>query len=567
MNLGLSMKITAIRAHGYRTLEDFEIVFRPNYCAMSGRNNAGKSTIISIIQHFFDGSEDYRYFARRNNLSHATDATQWLEHDSMWIGVEVELSRLDDSELYFFVDKFSPIKITSDKLKVYITQTFEKGGPEKVECVVADHPVDSQTAREIQKKFKSSANLIVHNSTQTNRSFFYGGGGYAEVLETQFSVEDRKRISEAQTRFQNTVKRAAKQHKEELDKLLGRLSDKFQVELTSFNSGQSSKYPLAIKLTDRRVDISLLDWGAGTQNRTRILISVLEAMRMRSAESAENRLTPVFIVEEPESFLHPSAQSEFGQMLNALGEELDLQIIATTHSPYMLNQSDPSANYLLERRMFRNVPKDTIITPTDGDKWMLPFADNLGIVPKEFGEWSNLFGTHSPKVILVEGAIDKAYFEHIKENYPEIYTIPEDVEIVEYGGKDSLKNTSILQFMINRFSKVYITYDLDAEKEVKRALERIGLEPAKDHCAIGVEGAGSDCIEGLLPAAVKKSVFSDNYETVVAMSSQDANVRKSAKNKLKSKFLDEFTRVTYKTSELSEFKKLFIKIGKAFGEK
>lgn len=558
------MNITAIHAHGYRTLEDFEIAFRPNYCALSGRNNAGKSTVISIIQHFLDGSEEYRYFSRRNDISHSTDGTQWLDEDSMWIEAEVELNRQDDSELYFFVDKFSPVKITVDNVKVRFRQTFQKGGPEKLECWVGGQAVDSQTSREIQKKFKASANLIVHNSTQTNRSFYYGGDGYAEVLETQFSVDDRKRISDAQTRFQNTVKRAAKQHKEELDKLLGRLSDKFQVELTSLSGGQASKYPLAIKLTDRRVDISLRDWGAGTQNRTRILISVLEAMRMRSAESAENRLTPVFIVEEPESFLHPSAQSEFGQMLNSLGEELDLQIIATTHSPYMLNQSDPTANYLLERRMFRSVPKETTITPTDGDKWMLPFADNLGIVPKEFGDWSSLFDTHSPKVVLVEGAIDKAYFDHMKKNYPNIYKLPHDVEVVEYGGKDSLKNTSILQFMINRFSRVYITYDLDAEKEVKRALERIGLEQTTDHCAIGIPEDGSDCIEGLLPPEVKKTVFSDNYEKVVALGSQDPNVRRSAKSALKTKFLEEFTSKEFDEKDLGEFKKLFTKIGKAF---
>lgn len=558
------MKIIAIRAQAYRTLEDIEIAFRPNYCALSGRNNAGKSTIISIIQHFLDNSEEYRYLSRRNDVSFTSDATQWGDDQNMSIEIDIDLNKTDDSELYFFVDKFSPVPITLNDIVIRLKHTFERGGAEILECSIDGHALDTQTAREIQKKFKTSSNLIVHNSTQNNQAIYYGGRGYAEVLETQFSAEDRKRISEAQTRFQNTVKRAAKQHKEDLDKLLGRLSDKFQVELTSLSGSQASKYPLAIKLTDKRVDISLRDWGAGTQNRTRILISVLEAMRMRSAESAENRLTPVFIVEEPESFLHPSAQSEFGHMLNELAAELDLQIVVTTHSPYMLNQSDPSANYLLERKMFRNVPKETVIIPTDGDKWMLPFADNLGIVPKEFGDWGNLFGTHAPKVVLVEGDIDKAYFDHIKTKYPNVYQIPCEVQIVDYGGKDALRNTSILQFMINRFSRVYITYDLDAEQDVKRALERIGLEQEKDFCSIGVVGAGTDCIEGLLPATIKQKVFADNYETVVALGSQDSNARRNAKTLLKKKFLEEFTSQNIAESDLSEFKKAFRKIARAF---
>ena len=284
---------------------------------------------------------------------------------------------------------------------------------------------------------------------------------------------------------------------------------------------------------------------------------------MRSAESEENRLTPVFIVEEPESFLHPSAQAEFGQMLNALAEELDLQILATTHSPYMLNQSNPAANYLMERRMFRGSPKESTVIETTGDDWMMPFADNLGIVPKEFSDWSRLFGTHATKVVLVEGEIDREYFTHIRSNYPEICSIPDDVEIVDYGGKDSLKNTSILRFMINRFARVYITYDLDAKKEVEKALDRIGLKADSDHCPIGVAKAGSECIEGLLPESVKRKVFSENTDLVAALGSQDNNARRSAKSSLKQKYLEQFKAGSYSRKELEPFEKMFSKISKA----
>ncbi len=67
----------------------------------------------------------------------------------------------------------------------------------------------------------------------------------------------------------------------------------------------------------------------------------------------ETKSTPVVVTEEPESFLHPSAQSEFGNVLNDLADELGIQIIATTHSPYMLGQNDPDANTILTRRFFR----------------------------------------------------------------------------------------------------------------------------------------------------------------------------------------------------------------------
>lgn len=482
----------------------------------------------------------------------------------MTIEIDISIDRLEDSEMFFFLERFSDSPLNGDHARVVMRNKYQLDGEINLECEVNSQRLKYQAANEVLKKFRSSQNLIVHNSTANNRNIFFVGESYTEVLETNFSSDDRKKISEAQTRLQNSVKRAAKQHKEDLDKLLGRLSDKYQVELSSVSGVRSAKFPLEVKLTDKRVDISLKDWGAGTQNRTRILMSVLETIRLRDSANSENRTTPVFIVEEPESFLHPSAQAEFGQVLNALADELKIQIVATTHSPYMLNQSQPAANFLLERKSVRGSPKNTVLRDTSGDEWMAPFAENLGIVPNEFTNWKKLFGTHTSSVVLVEGDIDKEYFDHIKGNYSSIYSIPGDVEIVPYGGKDALKNTSILQFMINKFGRVYITFDLDAEAEVKRALERIGLLPIVDFCAIGKDAPGSECIEGLLPTQIKQKVYSEKYDLVTALSSQDTSARKSAKNRLKAEFLEVFKSQTLSTRDLVDFKKLFDQISAAF---
>ena len=59
----------------------------------------------------------------------------------------------------------------------------------------------------------------------------------------------------------------------------------------------------------------LNDSGSGTQNRTQILMSVLQANRIKTNPSLDDKITPLVVIEEPESFLHPSAQSEFGRIL------------------------------------------------------------------------------------------------------------------------------------------------------------------------------------------------------------------------------------------------------------
>lgn len=557
------MRVDKITASNFRTLVDFSIQLDPHYCALSGKNNAGKSAIASIIEYFLTEDDDYGFDPYSRAISFTKDVTQWANAPSMHVSICLTIDKVEDSEVFFFIEKFCSKPLDGETASVLLTGAFTKETSE-FQCKINSEVLENRNGSEVLKKLRSSSNLIIHNSTRPNRHVYYVNDSYTEILETDFSLEDRSRIADAQTRLQNSVKRAAKQHKEALDKLLGMLNEKYEVELSSVDGGRSSKFPLEIKLTDRRVHVPLRDWGAGTQNRTRILISVLEAIRSRDSATDDNRNTPVFIVEEPESFLHPSAQAEFGQVLNALAQELDVQIITTTHSPYMLNQSNPCANYLLERRISRGIPKESILRDTSGADWMLPFAENLGIIPEEFSSWKHLFGTQKTNVILVEGEIDRAYFEHMRSDYPEIYSVPDDAEIVSYGGKDALKNTPILQFMINKFTKVFITFDLDAESEVVKPLERIGLKKDIDFCAIGIAKPGSECIEGLLPAEIKQKVYATHHDTVTALGSQDSNARRGAKSRLKQECLAEFKKARLNIKDLKGYKAMFDKVATKF---
>ena len=293
-------------------------------------------------------------------------------------------------------------------------------------------------------------------------------------------------------------------------------------------------------------------------------MSVLEAERIRKSKSAENRSTPVVIVEEPESFLHPSAQAEFGKVLNNLAKDFDIQIIATTHSPYMLNQSAPEANILLNRKVNRSKLKETERIPTTGDNWMLPFAENLGVATDDFIPWKKIVSTKSNRVILVEGELDVSYFDTLRTRFPTIYSLPSDIEIVSYSGKDALKNTQILNFMISRLDKVFITFDLDAKNDVCKPLESIGLKENTDFCSIGVSKPGKDCIEGLLPRSILGAVYSENVDVVSALSAADNKVRRQAKRDIKRACLEKFQSESISEKDLAAFKALITKISKAF---
>lgn len=557
------MKLREVGAKSFRTLEDLTVDFVDDFCTLSGRNNAGKTAVVTIIRHFLD-DDDRPYLHGENSLSFARDHTQWTTTQEMEISVRLELHRHDDAEVFFVVDKFATSPIVGDIALVRLTEKFFDNGESYLVCRVNGTDLDSQNSSEIAKKLKSAANLVVHNSTAPSRRLYYFSGEMTEVLESHFSQEDRKKIADAERNLSNKVKKAARQHKEELSQLLGRLGENYDVELTTIDRGGSSRFPLNVKLNDKSVDANLGGWGSGTQNRTRVLISVLEADRIRKSQAAENRSTPVVIVEEPESFLHPSAQAEFGKVLNNLAEDFGIQILATTHSPYMLNQKTPEANLLLERKISHNKLKETERVDTSGDDWMLPFADNLGITSDEFIPWRKIVGSANSRVILVEGEIDVDYFDVIKTKFPDIYTIPNDVEVIAYGGKDALKNTQVLKFMLSRLERVFITFDLDAKNEVLRKLEAIELTAEKDFCHVGINKPGRECIEGLLPASIFADVYSEQVDSVMALASTNSEAKRLAKSKLKQAALEKFKSCSLTSAEIPEIEKLIRKIAKAF---
>jgi predicted ATP-dependent endonuclease of OLD family len=374
--------------------------------------------------------------------------------------------------------------------------------------------------------------------------------------DVALSKDDKKELAEAAKQTERRVKQLARENRENLNSILGRLSEKYDVEFSPIESFSTRHMPLGINLTDKAVEVPLDDWGSGTQNRTHVLMAVLQANRIKTTESPEDKITPLIVVEEPESFLHPSAQAEFGKVLRTLSSDLGIQIITTTHSPYMLNQENPSSNILLCRESKRGKRFDTKVLDTAGDNWMAPFSEHLGLEPGEFNSWRPIFSAYRSRVLLVEGKTDKEYFEFMQKNKLDAEALSADIEIVPYEGKDTLRNTLLVQFVLSKFDRVFITCDLDAIGEVKSSLQRLGLKDNQDFLALGIDKSGRDAVEGLLPERILAAVNGRETDLVMRLGSRDTKERNDAKSKLKKKYLEEFIKFTnYTKDELKDLSK------------
>jgi putative ATP-dependent endonuclease of OLD family len=560
------MKIERIEIENFKTLENVAIDFDGYFTAISGKNNAGKTTVIKAIKSIFKGSEkEFSFFENDDDLTYSGSKTQWVtNNDDVKLTHCISVSKIEDPGLHSFVKKIAELDDLKPEFKLKVIVSLNEKGEKNTSIYIEGGEIGKYETGEIFQRLSLSNIIFLHNSTGVTSKLFnrMGSSSFHEMI---LSKDEKEELKKEQERIGKKVKKFAQEHRGELSGLLGKLEDKYEVELTVFDGMFRNSVPLGINLKDKGLEVPLDDWGAGTQNRTKIMMSILSASRIKKEINDENRVTPIIIIEEPESFLHPSAQAEFGRVIRGLSRELGIQIIITTHSPYMLCQEKPESNVLLDRKVIRGRLKDTQVVAVTEEKWMEPFGEILGLNDESVEPWRDVVGASKDNAVLVEGAIDKEYIEFISSLNINGFTLPEGVEILPYGGKDALRNSIMLRFVLEKFNRVYLTYDLDAKSELSKVMGQLSLVEDTDHMAVGIDDDGKDCIEGLLPDSILAGVYGANTDLIMRLTSTDSSKRRSAKSSLKSKLLDEFKGAKNLTAnDLKKFKPLFGNITKAF---
>jgi energy-coupling factor transporter ATP-binding protein EcfA2 len=532
------MKILGLKASNYKTLCDLSVSFSKHFTAICGPNDSGKSNIVKAIRALLE-ADDY-YPAPFMEITVKDDYPVWnqaaVEGREIKLEVELSIDRDRDIAIHQVVCKQLTLEDPSQELRLTITLRFSQKGM-TLAAACAGKESTGLEADQILKALRAAGPLLYHNSTSVERPYrrrrdFYG-------MLTEVSPDYQRLQAEVQTYVDNRLKKVIKGHQKEISELLGRLESKYDVGI-AIPKFDFDYMPFGITLGDKNAAVPLNDWGSGTQNRTQILLQLFRAKQVSQSETSASKVTPVLMIEEPECFLHPSAQAEFGRILRDLAEEFEVQVIITTHSPYMLSHQNPASNILLNRRVVKKQKLDTVIEEVTGDQWAKPFALALGVSGNELTPWRDLFFAAADSIFLVEGPIDKAYFELLRSEDHGENRFRFTGEIFAYDGYSSLTNTLLVRFIKNKYSRVFITVDLDALAHVEKTLQSLELKKDVDYMALGVNSAGRRAIEGYLPDNIVNAVNAANTDLVRALSSDNKEEIKEAKRKLKEKYLAEF---------------------------
>lgn len=217
--------------------------------------------------------------------------------------------------------------------------------------------------------------------------------------------------------------------------------------------------------------------GRGDGFRRITIMSYFEYLA--ESNRSEDSQHIIFGFEEPETFLHPSAQQNLFEKLKSLTEN-NYQVIISTHSPTIVGNTTPSQlihiykennNYHIEQNSADH--KDIAI--------------NLGIKPDN--TFTPLFST-SKLLFLVEGIDDANALHHTANEYKQngqIHATFEElnINIIPIGGCDSVKHWVNLNLFTKLEKPFYIFLDSDKDNEHQISpnytkLADFGLQPILD---------------------------------------------------------------------------------------
>jgi len=167
----------------------------------------------------------------------------------------------------------------------------------------------------------------------------------------------------------------------------------------------------------------------------------------------------IYLIEEPETFLHPGLQND---LLNALLEiSENNQVIITTHSPVFAGATNIDAIVLCKKE--EQSKYYLSLNASNKREFILNVAEELGIRP-----YYNLRDSYE-KILFVESKNDIEFFNIICEK---LLNIPlknnEKVLALPFGGGDGNIDSMInIEFFSKSDRKIFVIIDSDKDKSEK----------------------------------------------------------------------------------------------------
>lgn len=242
--------------------------------------------------------------------------------------------------------------------------------------------------------------------------------------------------------------------------------DSIRFGLTKENQPEElvSNISLFLKLRNKEFEINQVGTGA----QSAVIIAILELFLNKKAKKAGGA-HKIFIIEEPEIYLHPHAIRRVSKLLQKLSQEPDIQIIITTHSPDLAILGLPFNIF-----RFDLVENSTKISKFNNIDKVLDLKN------KAFREISrsNSEIFFAKSVLLVEGETEQALMPILAKSYippggveGDIDLDKFDISLISIGSKDNFE--FYYRYLKELRIKSYFLFDGDIPDSTLDALIKL----------------------------------------------------------------------------------------------
>lgn len=341
MNGIRELKLTKVAVKNYRSFAELaEATFSDGMNAFVGPNNSGKSNLVGAIRMALDSEYDFnaandvpgqrKYAFPRTTLTFQSSG-----------GSSGEKTLLRYLELYerSVLGPGKPTYASKGEIRLVVAyRVNQETGVSRQEYFavrgVGDRRGDPSLNEKAVRQFRKIVRFVAVESGQSIAQLLAGKfreilhGVLRDQLGPQFAKSELAR-SEYVNALQDQLLAPMR------DKVLD-VSRRLFPEITDIGLIPSvapldeTLSVIGIVLRDS-IESELRFKGTGVAGG--VLIALLRYLTDSSKQSL------VFALEEPESFLHPSAQEQVRDDLEALAERATVTLIVTTHSPYVVSRS------------------------------------------------------------------------------------------------------------------------------------------------------------------------------------------------------------------------------------
>jgi len=543
------MKITEIAVNNYKSLKDVHL-YPKNIFSLVGKNNSGKSNVLQAINLFFDFStkninkesfynkkpKDYPFTIKIVFSSFTPKEREKIEvylvEDKLFIerkatckeGVEDSyilesaIYQIQPDEKWLQQNVISTDKITEwwnkkDELKIGELNFVELLGikkpgvkewkqksiifiknnmhlfKDKIKCVVVDHKVINDLLPPI---LYIPAIRELSDETKINKTNPFGI--LIGNMKKNITPDQQAKISAAINSIEKYVSPSGSERIEAISQLEEKISEKMKrlidgkVQLVVTVPDFSSLLEKVQVNIDDGINTLAENKGHGMQRA--LILAILETYAEINYEKPEDKtLSTLFLIEEPELYLHPQAQRTMMSVLRTISNGID-QVIYCTQSNIFVDIAHFDEIGIM-RRLKKGDNYESTSSQLSMDEMLKDLELRTGIKGTEIGIrelYSNAFnsivneGFFADKVIIVEGD-SEAYSFPIYSKCCGFDLDQKNIAIVHSNGKGPINR--ILRIFNGFKIPTYVWFDGDkhGEKEIidetMSLLELLGKKPNK----------------------------------------------------------------------------------------